>query len=68
MGPFRLFAYNNKVAWRFSEISRELRRNGSLVSANGTWIAATALGKDQPLGTRHADEFRCVADLKVLSY
>ena len=67
MRPFRLFAYSNIAAWRFSEISRELRRKGSLVGANNTWIAATALGKDQPLGTRHADEFRRVADLEIHS-
>ena len=66
--PFRFFAYNDEVAWRFGEIFRELRRKGSLLGANDMWIAAAALANDQPLVTRNADEFRRVAGLEVLSY
>jgi tRNA(fMet)-specific endonuclease VapC len=66
--PFRFLGYNDEVAWRFSEIFRELRRKGSLIGANDMWIAATALANGQPLVTRNADEFRRVAGLEVLSY
>ena len=66
--PFRFLDYNDEIAWRFGEIFRELRRKGSLIGANDMWIAATALANDQPLVTRHADEFRRVAGLEVLSY
>jgi tRNA(fMet)-specific endonuclease VapC len=65
--PFRFLGYN-EVAWRFGEIFRELRRKGSLLGANDMWIAAAALANDQPLVTRHADEFRRVPGLEVLSY
>ena len=66
--PFRFLGYHDEVAWRFGEIFRELRRQGSLLGANDMWIAATALTNNQPLVTRHADEFRRVAGLEVLSY
>lgn len=66
--PFRFFGYHDEVAWRFGQIFRELRRKGPLLGANDLWIAAAALANDQPLVTRHADEFRRVAGLEVLSY
>ena len=66
--PFRFIGYHDEVAWRFGETFRELRRQGSLIGANDMWIAATALANNQPLVTRHANEFRRVAGLEVLSY
>jgi tRNA(fMet)-specific endonuclease VapC len=66
--PFRFFGYNDEVAWRFGELFRELRRQGSLIGANDMWIAATALANGQPLVTRNADDFQRVAGLEVLSY
>jgi predicted nucleic acid-binding protein len=66
--PFRFLGYNDETAWRFGEIFRELRRKGSLISANEMWIAAAALANDQPLVTRNVDAFQRVAGLEVLSY
>ena len=66
--PFRFLSYHDDVARRFGEIFHELQRKGSFLGANDMWIAAAALANDQPLVPRHADEFRRVPGLEVLSY
>lgn len=64
----RIVAIDELVAMSYSRISRQLRRDGKLIGANDTWIAATALAYQAPLLTRNGDHFHRVSGLGLIEY
>lgn len=65
---FELLMVNRRVADRFAEISRQLRREGRLIGANDLWIAAVSLVHELPLVTGNVEHFQRVPDLQVIGY
>lgn len=66
--PFRMYDYNEDVAWAFGKSYRQLQRDGTMIGADDLWIAATALSNGIPLVTRNAREFSRVEGLDVIGY
>lgn len=68
LARFRLLEPNTDMAWRYGQLYRFLKRNGSLMGTNDLWIAATALSHGLPLVTCNVRDFQRIPDLEVLGY
>ncbi|MEX2529111.1 MAG: type II toxin-antitoxin system VapC family toxin [Gemmatimonadota bacterium] len=68
LSRFRILEPNRETAWRYGQLYRFLKRNGTLIGTNDLWIAATALTHGAPLVTRNLRDFQRVPDLEVLGY
>ena len=65
---FEILPIDDRVAWRYSRLVRELRPRGQLIGANDLWIGATALTHGLSLVTRNVAEFRRIPGLDVIVY
>jgi len=68
LSNFPLLIPDLPTAWRASRISRELRRNDSLIGDHDIWIAAAALERNVPVVTRNMRHFSRVQGLMVARY
>ncbi|MFN0079132.1 MAG: type II toxin-antitoxin system VapC family toxin [Prosthecobacter sp.] len=57
-----------EVSWRYGEIYRQLKPQGTLIGGNDMWIAATALVHNLTVVTNNVDEFSRVKGLRVRTY
>ena len=57
-----------KEALTYSQLYRDLKRDGNLIGANDLWIAACALANKHPLLTRNWAHFERVEGLQLLRY
>ena len=64
----RILEIDERVAIRYSRISRELRQKGEAIGGNDTWIAAVAMTFDVPLLTRNVSYFRRVGGIEIVEY
>ncbi|MEX2271415.1 MAG: type II toxin-antitoxin system VapC family toxin [Vicinamibacterales bacterium] len=68
LAPFHILESNMDVAWEYGRAYRHLQKNGTLITANDLWIAATALAYGMPLVTRNVGHFTRVPGLEVEGY
>jgi len=66
--PYPVILLSEAIAWRYGQLSGELRERGERIGDNDLWIAATALCHDIELVTRNGEHFRRVAGLRVMLY
>jgi len=59
--------YDDRLAWRWAELTARCRRTGQTMSAEDSWIAATALRHGLPLVTHNRRHFENVPGLTVIS-
>jgi tRNA(fMet)-specific endonuclease VapC len=65
---YTILNIEREIAWRASQISRQLRSEGQLVGDNDLWIAATALHHSLAVVTANTQYFQRVKGLRVLVY
>ncbi len=65
---FEILPVDGETAFRYAEITRQLRADGCLIGTNDLWIAACPLRHDRGLVTRNTGEFRRVPGLRVVRY
>ena len=56
------------VAWRYAQLSRELRKLGARIGDNDLWIAATAIDAEAPIVTRDQKHFLRVPGFEIIPY
>lgn len=66
--PYPVLTLTEDIAWRYAQLSSELRGRGERIGDNDLWIAATALEHGIALVTRNADHFRRLSGLRVVVY
>jgi tRNA(fMet)-specific endonuclease VapC len=65
---FEILPVTQAVGTTYAQLTRKMRRQGTLIGANDLWIAATAVEKQLPLVTRNVSHFARFAGLVVLGY
>ncbi len=68
VSPYEVVDISKPIAWKYAQLSRDLRKQGSRIGDNDLWIAATAIDSGAPLVTRDNRHFPRVAGLTLLSY
>lgn len=63
--PFEIIDFNEKMAYDYAEIRKNLELAGTPIGANDLLIAATALNENAILVTHNVDEFSRVKRLKI---
>jgi tRNA(fMet)-specific endonuclease VapC len=66
--PYTILTIDREIAWRASQLSRQLRAERQVIGDNDLWIAATALHHKLALVTANSQHFQRVAGLQVLIY
>lgn len=59
--------YDDRLAWTWAELSVRRRQTGRVMSAEDSWIAATALRHGLPLVTHNRRHFEGISGLTVIS-
>jgi predicted nucleic acid-binding protein len=65
---YTILTIEREIAWRASQISRQLRSEGQVIGDNDLWIAATALHHNLSVVTANSQHFHRVKDLRVSVY
>jgi len=66
--PYPVIPLSEAIAWRYGQLSKELRARGERIGDNDLWIACTAVHHDLALVTRNRDHFLRVPGLQVVTY
>jgi len=64
---FVVIPYDHEIARTYGKIQASLRKNGTMIGVNDTWIAACALRHGTPLVTHNHKHFVQVPDLEVIT-
>ena len=68
IGSYEVIEISKTVAWRYAQLSKELRKLGARIGDNDLWIAATAINLNEPLVTRDRKHFSRVPRLEIIYY
>ncbi|HEY7053995.1 MAG TPA: type II toxin-antitoxin system VapC family toxin [Mycobacterium sp.] len=63
-----LVPVDDKTAFVYARVVRELRRRGELIGANDLWIGCTSLRMGLPIVTANVEHFRRIDGLGVVRY
>lgn len=66
--PFHILPWRIEISWRYGELFRCLKKNGTLIGANDLWIAATALHHQDILVTNNLSDFSRIPGLQLMSF
>ena len=59
--------YDERIVWTWAELTATCRQTGQPISAEDSWIAATALRHEMPLVTHNRKHFENIPGLKIIS-
>ncbi len=66
--PYPVLGLSEDIAWRYGQISRDMRQQGTPIGDNDIWIAATAIQHGIELVTRNREHFARIDGLKITTY
>lgn len=59
--------YDDQLAWKWAELTVQMKSKGQSMAWGDSWIAATAIRHDMPLATHNRKHFESVPGLKLIS-
>ena len=67
IGQHVVVPYDERLVWTWAELTAKCRHTGQGISAEDSWIAATALRHAMPIVTHNRKHFENIPGLTVLS-
>ena len=68
LAPFTILPFDSRCARAYARIRASLEEQGTLMGPNDLVIAATAVANDAILVTNNIREYRCVKELRLLTF